>query len=158
MLRPLEQWICDSCGEVINAPDQGYVEWQETPDLKKFGFRIVHHALYSPRQQNGGSCYYTNQERGGDLPLTDLVGVRGLVELSSWIDLGDWHDHKYSGPLVRDLREWTTLFRRLQLPYYEEARNCIEQIRDEVDRGANDIYLYLPETLKTIVEENEHAA
>jgi hypothetical protein len=115
MLEPLRQWICDSCNNVINGSDQGYVEGRETNDGKKYGFRIVHHALYSPRK-NDGNCYYSNKERAGDLPLGDLVGVRVSWKLSSWIDLGVYHDSEYSGPSVLYLREWTTLFRRLHLP------------------------------------------
>ncbi len=154
MLKPLQQWICDSCGEVINDPEQGYVEWMETED-KMHGFRIVHHALYSPRKREGGDCYYSHSERGGDLALSDLLGVRGLLDLTSWIDVGEWHNPKYDGPHVRDMREWTTLFRRLHVPYYEEARLCAAELRDVLGGGANEIYLYLPETLKGIIEEHE---
>ena len=157
MLKPLEQWICDSCGEIISRPDHGSVEWKET-GLKLHGFRIVHHASHSPRREKGGNCYYTNAESGGDTALTDLVGVRGLVELTSWIDVGEWHDAKYNGPDVRDLREWTALFRRLHLPYYEEARLCHEQLREERKGEANQVSLYLPETLKAIVEDHQSNA
>ncbi len=156
MLKPLEQWFCDSCGEVIAAPKHGYVEWQETKS-KKHSFRIVHHALYSPRRRDGGNCYYTNKERDGDLPLVDLLGTQGLIELTSWIDLGEWHQEEYDGPGVKNLREWTTLFRRLHLPYFEEARNYTEEMGKERDGGANDIALYMPEVLKGIVEANEAA-
>jgi hypothetical protein len=153
MLEPLRQWICDTCGEIIQSPEQGYVEWMETND-KRHGFRIVHHASHSPRKGIGGDCYYGIVERGGDGSLTDFVGARGLLELTSWIDVGEWHDSKYSEPEV-DLREWTTLFRRLHAPYYEEARHCTQELRDELDCGADQIYLYLPDTLKRIVEEHE---
>jgi hypothetical protein len=154
MLKPLQQWICDACGETIQSPEHGYVEWMETQD-QMHGFRIVHHALHSPRRKSGGDCYYKNNERGGDLSLTELIGVRGLVELTSWIDVGEWHVPNYSGPVVRDLREWVTLFRRVQVPFYEEARLCTEELREERDGGANDVYLYLPDTLKHIVENHE---
>jgi hypothetical protein len=156
MLKPLEEWICDSCGEIIKAPEQGYVEWQETK-RKVHGFRIVHHAPHSPRKRSGGNCYYSNAERGGDLSLEDLVGTKGLLILTSWIDVGEWHEDEYTGPDVRDLREWTTLFRRLQIPYFEEARLYEEQFRDVRSGGANEIYLYLPNTLKKIIEEHEAA-
>jgi hypothetical protein len=129
-------------------------EGRETNDGKKYGFRIVHHALYSPRK-NDGNCYYSNKERAGDLPLGDLVGVRGLLELNSWIDLGVYHDSEYSGPSVLDLREWTTLFRRLHLPI--TRKRVITQLEQEIGNGANDIYLYLPDTLKSIAEEGHTA-
>lgn len=116
------------------------------------GFRIVHHAPHSPRRVKGGDRYYSNAERGGDLALTDLIGVHGLVVLTSWIDVGEWHDAENTGPDVRDLREWTSLFRRLHVPYYEEARLCDEEMREG---DANQVYLYLPETLKDVIEERE---
>ena len=97
-------------------------------------------------------------ERGGDGYLTDFVGARGLLELTSWIDVGEWHDSEYAGPEFRDLREWTTLFRRLHVPYYEEARHCTQELRDELDCGANQNCLYLPDTLKHIIEEHESRA
>ena len=56
-------------------------------------------------------------------PLSEFVGVHGLLVLSSWIDVEKWHNPNYDGPHVRDLREWTSLFRRLHIPYYEEARH-----------------------------------
>jgi hypothetical protein len=158
MLKPLQQWICDSCGEIIQAPEQGYVEWMET-NGKKDHFRIVHHARHSLRRADGGDCRYSNTERGGDHSISDLVGVQGLLILCSWIDAGEWHDTHYAGPYVGDLREWTTLFRRLHVPYYEEGRNCTEELRDLLSGGANEIYLYLPDTLKGIIAKHEsHAA
>ncbi|MFZ0772879.1 MAG: hypothetical protein WCA49_24205 [Candidatus Sulfotelmatobacter sp.] len=61
-------------------------------------------------------------------------------------------------PDVHDLREWTVFFRRLHLPYYEEVRQCTQGLREERDGGANEIYLYLPDTLKQIIEERESDA
>jgi hypothetical protein len=88
MLEPLRQWICDTCGEIIQSAEQGYVEWMETND-KMHGFRIVHHARHSPRKGIGGDCYYGIVERGGDGYLTDFVGARGLLELTSGLMLGN---------------------------------------------------------------------
>jgi len=73
-------------------------------------------------KDNGGDCYYDSEAGMGD-PLSEFVGVHGLLVLSSWIDVGKWHNPNYDGPHVRDLREWTSLFRRLHIPYYEEARH-----------------------------------
>jgi hypothetical protein len=77
--------------------------------------------------------------------------------LSSWLDVGEWHEEDYAGPDVSNLRQWTTLFRRVHVPYYEEARNYTEELRDERSGGANEIYLYLPETLRRIIEEHEQS-
>lgn len=156
MLKPLQQWICDSCAEIINGPEQGYIEWQKT-GMKKHAFRIVHHAPYSPRRSKDGDCYYGNNERGGDCSLRDVVGPIGLIHLTSWIDVGEWHEAKYDGPEVKDLREWTTLFRRLHVPYYEEARTYRDELRDVREGAANEIYLSLPETLRSVIEKHERA-
>ena len=52
MLEPLKQWVCDTCGEIINSSSEGYVEWltDDSSPLKSNGFRIVHQAYYSPLQ------------------------------------------------------------------------------------------------------------
>ena len=83
-------------------------------------------------KDNGGDCYYDSEAGMGD-PLSEFVGVHGLLVLSSWIDVGKWHNPNYDGPHVRDLREWTSLFRRLRIPYYEEARHYTGQF----DMGKN---------------------
>ena len=52
-LEPLEQWICDRCGQVIESPEQGMVEWlqekdETVPYYRAYGFHIIHHDVYSP--------------------------------------------------------------------------------------------------------------
>ena len=60
-LKPLQQWLCDECGEVIEEPAHGYLEWLQDDSHKAYGFRIVHHAPRSPRRPSGGDCYrYTD--------------------------------------------------------------------------------------------------
>jgi hypothetical protein len=55
-LKPLEEFLCDSCGEVIRTLAEGWLEWLEDPaSLKDYDFRIVHHSLSSPR--GPGGCY-----------------------------------------------------------------------------------------------------
>lgn len=132
----------------MKDPTHGYVEWQDEGEspYRKFGFRIVHHALYSPKRGEGKDCYYSKMKRGGDLPLTDFLGVHGVVELTSFVDIGEEFENEYSGPRITDLREWTILFRRLQVPLYEEARQYFSQARDDSNLGgANEVYFYLPD-------------
>jgi len=156
MLEPLRQWICDACGQIISAPDHGFVEWKETDRGKKYGFRIVHNAKYSPRKDNGGDCFYSHQERGGDLYLERIIGLEGLVTLTSWIDVGEWHHDDYPGPSVLNLREWVTLVRRVQLPHYEQARFCTDALSEPRDCELNEYAFYLPEQLKRIIEAHEN--
>lgn len=57
-MKPLEQFLCDECGQPIEKPEQGWLEWLVI-DEQKQGFRIVHHKSYSPRSSG---CYY--EEKG----------------------------------------------------------------------------------------------
>ena len=42
MLKLLEQWICDRCGQVIEEPNQGLVEWiDDSKTHKASGFKMV---------------------------------------------------------------------------------------------------------------------
>src|ERR1700761_7800981 len=114
-LEPLQQWYCDTCGQIIERPEHGYLEWKNKDvstreDFRhlRYGFRIVHNAARSPLREERGrdGCFYTNMERGGELPLTEFVGVSGLIYAVNWIDVGQAFDGTYRGPEVRDLREW----------------------------------------------------
>jgi hypothetical protein len=162
-LIPSRQWICDSCCEVIQKPEHGYLEWKRDPEQgsgprHRAGFRIVHHALHSPHRTekhqrgDGTNCYYKKSDRGGDFELTHFLGPDGLVALTAWIDVGEEKDPEYSGPAV-DLREWTVLFRRLHVPYYEEARQYFDRASRDHFGESNEVTFYLPETLKAMIEE-----
>ena len=59
----------------------------------------------------------------------------------------------YSGVNFEDGCKFTEIFRRLQLPYYEEARRYWEQAkRDEFFDGANEIRIYQSEFLQDMVK------
>jgi hypothetical protein len=152
-LKPLQQWVCDGCGELIQEPAHGYLEWLQE-DHKAHGFRVVHHAPRSPRRSGGGSCYrYTNHFGRSDLDLKTFLGPTGVPVLLRFLDPGPYHVPEYVGPEVRDVREWVELFRRLHTPYYEEAYlywNRADQ--DGYFDGANEVWLYLPDTLRHLIE------
>ena len=152
-LIPLQQWQCDVCGELIQRPEHGYLEWLNYSDGRRYGFRIVHHAPHSPRRANGKDCYYTRAERGGDLDLPRFTGPVGLVKLLSWLDAGQEFDAAYRGAGVADLREWVLLVKRLYLPYYEEARQYLPLAKESVEFGhINEAFFYSPDTLRSIIE------
>jgi hypothetical protein len=154
-LVPLKQWICDTCHEIIKQPEHGYVEYKMDRDsLLYHGFRIVHHAPHSPYRKDGANCYYSNNERGGDMALTDCLGAHGLVLLTSWIDPGKEFTRKFEKPGVKDLREWVVLMRRLHVPYYEEARFFFGQAHSDGNMGnSNQVYFYSPEGLQEMLRE-----
>jgi hypothetical protein len=119
-LIPLQQWICDECGELIEQPEHGYVEWQYDRDSNtKHSFRIVHRGDHSPRKPQ--DCFYPNSERGGDTAMDSVLGDTGRVYLTSWLDAGAEFTET-NRRSVKSLRDWVVLFRRLQVPYFEEAR------------------------------------
>jgi hypothetical protein len=151
-LRPLEQFVCDTCNQIIDSPEQGYIEWID--DKKARRFNIVHHSLYSPLKPNR-SCYQHEKAYGrSDTALKDFLGVHGIVEMLNFIDVGDYHRPDYEGPDVGDLREWTEVARRLFIPGYEEARLFWDRARaDGFFEGANELWPYLPETLERLIEQ-----
>jgi hypothetical protein len=82
-----------------------------------------------------------------------------MVHLLSFLDVGEYHDPDYNGPRVADMREFVEFTRRLTNPYYEEARTYWSQANaDEVFADANEIWIYLPRTLKEIVRRYGKAA
>lgn len=54
----LDTWICDSCGEVISRPEDGYVEWISygTGFDKGRNLRLVHKDSKKPEQ--GPRCQF----------------------------------------------------------------------------------------------------
>jgi hypothetical protein len=155
MLKPLEQWYCDYCGEVIASPREGYIEWLVEDDIAD-AFRIVHHASASPRRP-GEDCYHHTAHRGRhDMHLDRCVGPAGLPYLLSFLDLGPVHDPDEEHTVrVRSVREFVEVMRRLTLPYYEEARTLwgIATEGGFFDGGGNEIWVYLPDTLKTLIKQ-----
>jgi hypothetical protein len=112
-LLPLRQWQCDACGQVIDRPEVGWVEWLggSTRGTKAHGFRIVH---------NSSRCQYPSTARVHDTHLTHLLGPDGLDRLLTLLT-PDWHTGSREEG-VTHLDEWGELVRRLHIPHYEEAR------------------------------------
>jgi len=113
-LKPLQEWICDKCGEVIASPTDGCLEWLADRDsLKISGFKVVHHAPASPYRAKDGNCYhYSSDLESHDMHLDMFLGLDGLARMVAWT---------YS-PGVKSAKEWAEVFRRLHIPRYEEAR------------------------------------
>jgi len=155
MLKPLEQWYCDSCGEVIASPREGRIEWIVENDVAN-AFRIVHHASASPRYP-GGNCHDDTAHHGRqETSLDRCVGLAGLPWSLSFLDLGPVHDPDEQRTMrVRSVREFVEIMRRLTLPYYEEARTLwgIATESGFFEGGRNEIAVYLPETLKALIAQ-----
>jgi hypothetical protein len=151
-LEPLQQWICDTCGEIIAAPGDGYLEWVTDDELHARDFRIVHHKPKSPRRGPEG-CYRHGKDPGRqDMHLDEFVGADGLAHLLTLLDLGQV-DPDDSGPQVKSTRELAEVIRRLHVPRYEEARlYWSEATQDGYFAGANEVWPYLQDTLNGIIE------
>lgn len=161
MLKPLEQFICDECGQVINSPKEGYVEWESGLDANKKmfarGFRIVHASHTSPiKKRNGEGCFkYGKSYHRSDIDLEYFL-KHAHQEMFSLLDLGFLHDkNKKIGCQISDFSEFVDFFKRLTIPYYEEARKYFQEaIEDEEICGdENEIYLFSEENLKKIVQK-----
>lgn len=149
-LEPLKQWICDTCGEIIQSPDEGYVQFiDENSEGKWSDFVIVHHAQFSPRTGNN-KCY---REGYSDFPLSEFLGADGLSRLIGLIDPGEFYFKELRVPRTSNFRKWVTLVRRLQTPYYEEARLYFGKAKnDGVFAGPNEVAPYRVDFLRNIIE------
>lgn len=150
MLTPLEQFYCDTCGQLIESPQEGWFEWIALYDenIKQFidqEFRICHHR---------SGCQLHGHKKGcSDLPLKDFLGEVGMINLLRMIDIGPYHLPIYKEPTVKDFREYCEIVRRLTIPYYEEARQWWnEAAHDEYFGDSNEVYIYLPKSLKIMIE------
>ncbi len=153
-LQPLKQWICDYCHETIHSPKEGYLEWIEDSNSKYYGFKIVHHYLHSPKQETRyrKGCYHYDIK--SDTSLESVVGPEGIVMLLSLIDFGPYHNQDYICPSIKNFREFVEIFRRLHIPYYEEARLYWEKaLEDNYFESANEIWIYLPENLENLIKK-----
>lgn len=155
MLRPLQQFICDKCKEIIETPQLGYVEYlNHLIDVNgsiiqiTSGFRIVHH-------DGKNNCYYydrtINQQT---LPLSDFVGENKLNMIFSYLDEGITISPERVGVQVKDIREFILFAKRLTVPYFEEARLYFDQAKSNgYFDGDDGPYVYSIEKLKSIVQE-----
>jgi hypothetical protein len=153
-LVPLQQWICDSCREVIQRPEDGWLEWVSLYHNGAHDFRIVHHKTRSPRgEQSRSGCYQHERAVGRkDVALERFAGPDAIAHLLTFLDAG-YIDPDDSGPQVKSTRELTELIRRLAIPHYEEARlYWSEAVNAGFFEGANEMSPYRRETLLAIIE------
>jgi hypothetical protein len=138
-LRPLEQFICDECENLIEKVEDGWLEWLSPPDKAVHGFRIVHVAGASPRFKQGGNCYYPDSYRASDNHLHYFAGADGLGLLLSFFEMN-----------LADPKELAEIARRIHVPHYEEARPYLEKALDDGIISSRD---YSQEDLKRVIEE-----
>lgn len=142
-LKPLEQWICDHCGEVIESSREAYVIWHpEDQDgrLVRSDFRIIHQ----------GRC--DDENLISSAPIRDFLGVDGIAYLTSFLTLGPALGASSDRGVNND--QFADFFRRVQVPYYEEARRKFQdpEVKHYL-QGSSEVATYLQEDLKKIAEE-----
>jgi hypothetical protein len=142
MIEPLAIWRCDVCDQPIDFVKSGYVIWKTDSNLSMHSIKIIHQTKCDLKDHSSSA------------PLEDFLGEKGLANLLSKLSLGPIKKSQGQKPVcqVVDMDEFVDFFRRVQTPFYEEARvkfGSPELMQDFDD--SNELYPYLPEILKRIV-------
>ncbi len=146
MNAPLTTWRCDVCGKLIEKPDDGYVIWIESSGGIPHDFKIIHQ----------GRCDL-NGNYSCSSALSDFLGADGSAKLLAMLSYGRLHTIQAGSsagkPTPPDLDEFVDLFRRLQTPYYEEARVkfALQSVLDDF-ADHNEVSPYTGEHLGAIAE------
>ena len=104
--RVVDKWYCDSCGQVIESVDQGWVEnlWKcSEGKSKRYGLRIVHYEE---------KCMYNDYEHFHRVPLSFYTGQDGLMQLLTLISDGVFENND----------EILEVIKRIFIEDYEKAR------------------------------------
>jgi len=160
-MTPLKQFTCDTCGQLIEKPEDGYVEWLSLKDENKGTYinseiNIVHQFMASPyKDSSAAGCYQHHQKRGRhDLPLTKFLGENNMAYILKFLDMGPYHDPESKGPYVNDIREYVEFVRRITIPYFEEARQYWGAAESDGFFGSpNEVWIYSPNILHELVEK-----
>ncbi len=152
---PLQAWLCDVCGELVTShSNNGLVVWRTDRTgggFRDHDFKIVHKTIDSdpePQRCDPG----TAQGYNSSLDLDLFLGSNGLAMLLSWLSIGPLKGGG-SDPRVANMDEFVDFVRRVQTPYYEEARSRFDEETTHHWLGdANEYAPYLPETLRSIAD------
>lgn len=138
-IPPLTQWWCDKCGEIIESSKDAIVLF----DSDRTFMHIVHQVRCDDNSIN--SCHH----------LRVYLGLEGMNWLLSDLSVGPVmsEDCVRRECSVKDMDVFVDFFRRVQVPYYEEARRKFrnESIRYYLE-GANEASPYTQSSLKKIAK------
>lgn len=143
-MTPLTTWTCDVCGGPVTV-DDGYVTWSHVNGAEH-GFKIIHQSRCDRDLDSSSAA------------LADFLGPDGLAKLTAFLSPGAFMVATYdpvrlNGAAYRiaDLHQFVDFFRRVQLPFYEEARASLrspsEDMRDLLS-DSNEISPYLQSALR----------
>lgn len=147
-LRPLIDFVCDTCGYAIDSTKDGYVEWIDNNNIVE-QFRIAH---------NTTRCLIHSGNYGRkDTNLSDFLGDDKFAYILSFLDVGAVLDPHFScGFRVKDVRNYVEFVRRITIPYYEEARLYFgTAISNGEFQGDNELAIYNTMKLQGIIHRYE---
>ena len=144
---PLSVWYCDTCDEPIRDTATGNVVWRSDDNWEMRDFRVVHKNLADERPRRcdpNGDWEYSFE-------LSYVLGVEGQVVLTAMLSAGPLKGRKRQVGHVADLDEFVDLYRRMHLPYYEQARRHFDDggVREWLT-GASEDAPYMPDMLERI--------
>ena len=139
-------WVCDECSGDVILDGMGLVVARHDSSDSRYllsDWKIVHKGKCDPESSAG---YVFNVDVGS------LVGLEGQTHLLSLLSAGPLNN---SGPSNRigDLDAYVDIFRRLHMPFYEQARRRFDEpeVQDRF-RDSNQYQPYLPEILETVAK------
>jgi len=136
-----ESWYCDTCDEEVLATT-GLLIWELSGEQRrqKSGFSIVH--------QYGCDDYRASSS----ILLADALGWDGQSFLTAMLSQGPMNNGAADSGVL-SLDEFVEIFRRLQLPGYEEARRYFrDPVVQEEFRGVREMHGYEQDVLARIIE------
>ncbi|MEI7590624.1 MAG: hypothetical protein WCJ49_04870 [Deltaproteobacteria bacterium] len=144
MNQPLTKCYCDVCGKPIEDTKNGYVIWKTTKELKSYDFKIIHQTKCDLKDHPASTA------------LTDFLGEDGLAYLLAKLSIGPIKKQIGQGMHCEaaDINEFVDFMRRVQTPFYEEARRHFgkhELLEDYSD--SDEVYPYQPEQLEKIAKK-----
>lgn len=142
MDQPLTHWYCDVCNKKIDSVANGYIVWHDPaiPGQGPHGFKIIHQGTCDIGGHNSSTA------------LGDYLGADGLTQLLSHLSYGPIQQHQGT-PAQPNSNEFVDFIRRLQTPYYEEARRKFgKSTVKQAFHGANEYYPYLQAQLIDIIQ------
>jgi hypothetical protein len=145
-LRPLKQWICDSCGEKIYSGNSGLIKWMKSSPKENIvgvqeprfrEFQIVHNSekcigIYNKNVDASVVSIHTMKHLGS----TDIVGYLMLC----------LEENQCFEP-----QEVIEIIKRLQIPYYEEGRRYLDVAKKDGFLPKEQDFQYSKRYLQNIV-------
>lgn len=146
-MQPLTTWICDTCGNPITDTNASLVISRRIDNNTTGDYRIVH--------KNIGDLTCDPGFQGGyaySLELSTFLGQDGLAWLLSELSVGKLREGQGTVQ-VDDMDKYVDFIRRVQVPWYEEARQRFDdpEVRRALD-DANEVFPYTPDTLERIAK------